>query len=70
MADIANGDDTYHNGAFYLAANFGFYTSFQPRSGDPARPPASPEFDYGTPDEYDFYLRIGPLANAARYFKP
>ena len=25
MGDVGNGDDAYHNGAFYLAANFGFY---------------------------------------------
>ena len=25
MGDVGNGDDSYHNGAFYLAANFGFY---------------------------------------------
>ena len=31
MGDVGNGDDAYHNGAFYLAANFGFYTSFKPR---------------------------------------
>ena len=24
MGDVGNGDDSYHNGAFYLAANFGF----------------------------------------------
>ena len=28
MGDVGNGDDAYHNGAFYLAANFGFYTGF------------------------------------------
>jgi putative CocE/NonD family hydrolase len=67
VADIASGDDAYHNGAFYLAANFGFYTFFEPRTGDPARPGPSGEFDYGTPDEYDFYLRMGPLANGERY---
>ncbi len=70
MGDVGNGDDSYHNGAFYLAANFGFYTSFKPRKGDPARPEEGKRFDYGTRDEYDFYLRMGPLANAnERYLK-
>jgi uncharacterized protein len=69
VADMANGDDAYHNGAFYLAANFGFYTFFQPRTGDPARPGPSREYDYGTLDEYDFYLRMGPLANGDRYLR-
>ncbi len=63
MGDVGNGDDAYHNGAFYLAANFGFYTFFKPRP-EPERPKRGVPFDYGTPDEYDFYLRMGPLANA------
>lgn len=68
MGDVGNGDDAYHNGAFYLAANFGFYTSFKPRK-DPERPQPRAPFDYGTQDQYDFYLRMGPLANAnERYF--
>jgi uncharacterized protein len=71
MGDVGNGDDAYHNGAFYLAANFGFYTGFKPRGPDPQRPTQQgSRFDYGTRDEYDFYLRMGPLANAnERYFK-
>ncbi|HEY6392250.1 MAG TPA: CocE/NonD family hydrolase [Bryobacteraceae bacterium] len=71
MGDVGNGDDSYHNGAFYLAANFGFYSSFKPRPGDPARPPAqSTPFDYGTADAYDFYLRMGPLSNSnEKYLK-
>lgn len=64
MGDVGNGDDAYHNGAFYLAANFGFYTFFHPRGPEPKPPIRAPEFDYGTKDEYDFYLRMGPLANA------
>jgi len=58
MGDEGNGDDIYHNGAFFLAANFGFYSGFWPHNVNP------PHFDYGTPDQYDFYLRMGPLANA------
>jgi putative CocE/NonD family hydrolase len=38
MGDVGNGDDAYHNGAFYLAANFGFYTGFKPRGPEPAAP--------------------------------
>jgi putative CocE/NonD family hydrolase len=70
MGDVGNGDDAYHNGAFYLAANFGFYTSFKPRGVEPERPAEHVRFDFGTPDEYDFYLRMGPLANSnERYLK-
>ena len=70
MGDVGNGDDAYHNGAFYLAANFGFYTGFKPRGLEPERPKKQESFDFGTPDQYEFYLRLGPLANAdAQYFK-
>lgn len=63
MIDLFLGDDAYHNGAFMLAANFGFYTSFREHKG-PTQPERGERFDYGTPDGYDFYLRLGPLANA------
>jgi putative CocE/NonD family hydrolase len=71
MGDVGNGDDAYHNGAFFLAANFGFYTMFKPRGGEPERPdPTARRFSFGTPDAFDFYLRMGPLANAnERYLK-
>ena len=70
MGDVGNGDDAYHNGAFYLAANFGFYASFDPRGPEPERPRRTVPFEFGTPDEYDFYLRMGPLANAnEKYLK-
>jgi hypothetical protein len=70
VGDVANGDDAYHNGAFFLAANFGFYTSFKPRQGGPSRPERFIRFNFGTPDQYDFYLRLGPLANSnEKYLK-
>jgi uncharacterized protein len=62
MGDVGNGDDAYHNGAFYLAANFGFYTGFPARGDQPERPHRRSPFEYGTQDEYDFYLRMGTLA--------
>src|SRR5665213_3453836 len=70
MGDVGNGDDAYHNGAFYLAANFGFYTGFNARGAEPERPARSVPFDYGTSDQYDFYLKMGTLANAnEKYLK-
>ena len=64
MGDVGNGDDVYHNGAFFLAANFGFFTGFWPRGATPAEHDSNPRFEFGTQDEYDFYLRMGPLSNA------
>jgi len=64
MADVGNGDDAYHNGALFLAANFGFYAMFRPRPDGQAVPKRSGGFSFGTPDQYDYYLRMGPLSNA------
>jgi hypothetical protein len=70
VGDVADGDDAFHNGAFFLAANFGFYSVFKPRPDGPARPDRRARFDFGTPDAYDFFLRMGPLSNSnAKYFK-
>jgi putative CocE/NonD family hydrolase len=70
MGDVGNGDDAYHNGAFHLAANFRFYSGFMPRKPDPERPQPAIRFDAGTFDAYDFFLRMGPLANAnEKYLK-
>src|SRR5581483_1012598 len=69
MSDLYMGDDAYHNGAFFLLANFSFYTFFgrQSAAGAPKPPRA---FDYGTNDGYMFYLKMGPLSNAnKKYFK-
>ena len=68
MTDLFMGDDAYHGGAFMLDANFGFYVFFKPQE-NPTPPRPGPEFDYGTQSAYDFFLKLGPLANAnARYF--
>jgi putative CocE/NonD family hydrolase len=70
VGDVANGDDAFHNGAFFLAANFGFYAVFKPRPDGPHRPQGWARFDYGTSDAYDFFLRMGPLSNSNdKYFK-
>ena len=60
VTDYFMGDDSFHNGAFMLAANFGFYTNFPVRRA-PERPQPRPSYDYGTPSGYDFYLQMGPL---------
>ena len=61
VTDYYLGDDAFHNGAFMLAANYGFYTFFKPRPGDPQPPGPRPSFDGGPPDGYEFYLALGPL---------
>jgi uncharacterized protein len=71
MIDLFRGDDAFHNGSFMLAANFGFYRFFnehkEPQRPDRERPSG---FEYGTPNHYEFFLNLGPLANAdEKYFK-
>lgn len=70
VTDYYLGDDAYHNGAFMLAHRFGFYAGFRPRPGEPESPQPALPFRYGTPDAYEFFLNLGPLANAdASYFQ-
>jgi putative CocE/NonD family hydrolase len=61
IADLYQGDDSYHNGAFMLAANFGFYTGFFPRPGKPSTHDGGPSFRFPTQDGYAFYLGLGGL---------
>ncbi|MEO8520454.1 MAG: CocE/NonD family hydrolase, partial [Acidobacteriota bacterium] len=62
-ADYYMGDDVYHNGAFMLGANFGFYSGFVPRGPTPEAPKPALRFDPGTADMYDFFLHTPvPLA--------
>jgi len=61
------GDDFRHNGTFFLAHAFGFFSFFgRPRVGENEVP--GPHFDFGTPDGYDFFLRMGSLGDADRKF--
>lgn len=70
MNDVADGDDTYHNGAFFLGANFRFYADFEPRKQDLEKKDAKLGFDPGTYDAYTFFLRMGPIGQGAQtYFK-
>lgn len=63
MGDLYMGDDAYHNGAFFLVANFTFYTEFG-KQNNPEIPNRAKPFDYGTKDGYQFYLNMGPLVNS------
>ena len=69
VTDWFLGDDWHHNGAFFLADGFGFLYSFGVPRPQPT-PRREPAFDYGTPDSYQFFLRLGPLPNVdLRYYQ-
>ncbi|MBI5689596.1 MAG: CocE/NonD family hydrolase [Verrucomicrobia bacterium] len=63
ITDWFIGDDIHHNGALFLSQNFGFMYRFHQKVDDPLRENRR-DFDYGTADGYDFFLRMGPLANS------
>lgn len=69
ISDWFIGDDFRHNGALYLPHGFGFLSTFEQRLEKPTREQTKP-FDYETPNGYEFFLKLGPLANAdALHFK-
>ncbi|MDB5791915.1 MAG: X-Pro dipeptidyl-peptidase [Massilia sp.] len=63
IADLYMGDDSYHGGAFMLAANFGFYAAFTEAPNPTPLPKTWAGFDYGTTDGYDFFLKRLTLPN-------
>jgi putative CocE/NonD family hydrolase len=63
VTDYYMGDDSYHNGAFMLASNFGFYTNFKQQDTPTLPPKSRVPFDFGTQDGYEFYLKAGTLAD-------
>jgi putative CocE/NonD family hydrolase len=70
ICDWFIGDDFHHNGVLFLPHCFNFMANF----GRPMPQPTSKfpylRFDHGTPDGYDFFLKMGPLENAdKKYFK-
>lgn len=63
VTDLYMGDDSYHGGAFMLAANFGFYANFTNEANPTTLPKKWEEFDYGTEDGYQFFLAQMSLQN-------
>jgi len=63
ITDLYMNDDSYHNGAFMLAANYGFYTFFKQQDSPSLPPKVDVPFEYGTTSGYDYFLKLGTLAN-------
>ncbi len=69
VTDWFVGDDFHRNGAFWLPHAFNFLADFGHPRPYPTKANVVP-FEHGTPDGYDFFLKMGPLANAdERYYK-
>ena len=68
MTDLFMGDDAYHGGAFMMDSNFEFYEFFHPQHTPQLPPKSEAEFDYGTKDGYEFFLKMGSLSESAKFF--
>ncbi|WP_183575171.1 CocE/NonD family hydrolase [Mucilaginibacter sp. X5P1] len=60
IADLYR-DDAFHNGAFMLVANFGFYPFFTNRQDDKPTQAQGFNVDFGTEDGYDYYFKMGSV---------
>jgi putative CocE/NonD family hydrolase len=70
VTDWFVGDDFHHNGAFFLPHCFNFMSNFGKPRPQPTSKYPYPRFEHGTPDGYDFFLKLGSLANADKvHFK-
>ena len=65
VTDLFMGDDSYHGGAFMLAANFDFYSSFTTEKNPTPLPKSLGSFDYGTKDAYQYFLKYQSLKKIA-----
>ncbi len=61
------GDDYHSNGAFELAYAFSWMAGNAVQRDAPTDQPSG-RFNYGTPDGYDFFMRMGAVANAKQLF--
>ncbi|MFC6098949.1 CocE/NonD family hydrolase [Olivibacter domesticus] len=70
VTDWFRGDDFHHNGAFFLADAFSFYSSFgvpRPRPITPDK--ATNKVAFTMNDNYEFFMKIGALKHVKeRYF--
>jgi len=64
VTDWFIGDDWHHNGALFLAHMFGFMSRHERPRPEPTKK-FNPMFDAETPDGYQFFMRLGPVREAA-----
>jgi uncharacterized protein len=63
VTDWFVGDDFHHNGAFFLADAYDFYSKFgKPRPKPVRKVPWTVDYESG--DAYEFFLELGTVANA------
>lgn len=62
------GDDWHHNGAFMMLDGFSFYKQFGDPMAVPTRQNRGGGVKWGVQDSYEFFMRMGPLKNSAKYY--
>ncbi|MCX6294885.1 MAG: CocE/NonD family hydrolase, partial [Bacteroidetes bacterium] len=67
VTDWFIGDDVHHKGAFFMMDDFDFDYSFGHSHPGPTTK-NGPDLDYPTPDNYDFFLKIGTLKNLTKLY--
>lgn len=70
VTNLFMNDDSYHGGAFMLAANFDFYSAFVEAPNPTPLPKTWERFDYGEADGYDFFLKHLTLSNITASLSP
>jgi putative CocE/NonD family hydrolase len=70
IADLFMNDDSYHGGAFMLAANFDFYSAFTEEKNPTPLPKKREQFDYGTGDGYAYFLSRLTMPNIVASLDP
>ncbi|MEZ4920007.1 MAG: CocE/NonD family hydrolase [Saprospiraceae bacterium] len=63
VTDWFIGDDFHHNGAFFQMDAFSFYSGFGQVRPEPTTKRTPGFSDWGTQDNYEFYLQVGTVKN-------
>lgn len=68
VTDWFRGDDFHHNGAFMLLDAFNFYSGFGVPRPKPILPEQANRVKTNINDNYDFFLKLGPLKHVKKYY--
>ncbi|MDR1780347.1 MAG: CocE/NonD family hydrolase [Tannerella sp.] len=69
VTDLWIGDDTFHNGAFFIMGNYTFYANFGQERPTPTSQPYYERIAFGTEDGYKFFLENTYADLKNKYFK-
>ncbi len=70
VTNLYMGDDSYHGGAFFLAANFDFYSSFTEQKNPTPGNERAAHFHYDEANGYDYFLKHKSLKQIQQQLSP